>query len=122
MVTPADLIIRARRDLVSPVSARKAEDEGGCGAVGLAATVPVRGYHILCPVEQMHNRGNGKGGGVAAVGLVPEQMGVPVDILKDRYLLQIAYIDETPRTDVEGGVVAPVFAVHTAYAGESIPD
>src|SRR5213594_2647554 len=122
MVTPADLIIRARRDLISPVQAVKAEDEGGCGVVGLAATVPVRGYHILCPVEQMHNRGNGKGGGVAAVGLVPEQMGVPVDILKDRYLLQIAYLDEAARTEVEAEFVHPVFDVHTAYAVESIQD
>ena len=122
MVTPADLVIRARRDLISPVQAVKAEDEGGCGVVGLAATVPVRGYHILCPVEQMHNRGNGKGGGVAAVGLVPEQMGVPADILKDRYLLQIAYLDEAARTEVEAEFVHPVFDVHTAYAVESIQD
>src|SRR5213594_2251953 len=122
MVTPADLIIRARRDLISPVQAVKAEDEGGCGVVGLAATVPVRGYHILCPVEQMHNRGNGKGGGVAAVGLVPEQMGVPVDILKDRYLLQIAYLDEAARTEVEAEFVHPLFDVHTAYPVESLVD
>src|SRR2546426_4827882 len=122
MVSPADLILHARRDLTSPVQAVKAEDEGGCGVVGLAATVPVRGYHILCPVEQMHNRGNGKGGGVAAVGLVPEQMGVPADILKDRYLLQIAYLDEAARTEVEAEFVHPVFEVHTAYAVESIQD
>ena len=97
MVTEADLIIGSRSDLKSPVEAVKPEDEGGCGVVGLASTVPVRGYHILCPVEQMHNRGNGKGGGVAAVGLVPEQMRVPADILKSHYLLQIAYLDEASR-------------------------
>src|SRR2546425_10843600 len=111
MVTPADLIIRARRDLVSPVSARKAEDEGGCGAVGLASTVPVRGYHILCPVEQMHNRGNGKGGGVAAVGLVPEQMRVPAHILKSHNLLQIACLDEASRPEVERELVHRHFDV-----------
>src|SRR5213594_3386654 len=122
MVTPADLIIRARRDLISPVQAVKAEDEGGCGVVGLAATVPVRGYHILCPVEQMHNRGNGKGGGVAAVGLVAEQMGVPPDILKSHYLLQIAYLDEASRPEVEKEFVHPRFDVHTAYAVENIED
>src|SRR5437867_13352961 len=122
MVTPADLIIRARRDLVSPIPARKAEDEGGCGVVGLAATVPVRGYHILCPVEQMHNRGNGKGGGVAAVGLVPEQMRVPAEILKDHYLLQVAYLDESARPDVEREFVHPHFDVPTAYAVESLEE
>src|SRR5438093_9617565 len=122
MVTPADLIIRARRDLISPVQAVKAEDGGGCGVVGLAATVPVRGYHILCPVEQMHNRGNGKGGGGAAVGLVPEQMGVPADILKDRYLLQIAYLEESSRHEVEAEFVTPHFDVHTAYAVENLED
>src|SRR2546428_10373205 len=122
MVSDADRIIGSRSDLRSPVEAVKPEDEGGCGVVGLASTVPVRGYHILCPVEQMHNRGNGKGGGVAAVGLVPEQMGVPADILKDRYLLQIAYLDEAARTEVEAVFVHPVFDVHTAYAVESIQD
>jgi len=120
MVSDADLIVRERSDLKSPVEAVKAEDEGGCGVVGLAATVPVRGYHILCPVEQMHNRGNGKGGGVAAVGLVPEQMGVPGDVLKDRYLLQIAYLDETVRPQVEAEFVEPHFDVHTADAVESL--
>src|SRR2546422_6049303 len=122
MVTPADLIIRARRDLVSPIPAGKAEDEGGCGVVGLAASVPVRGYHILCPVEQMHNRGDGKGGGVAAVGLVPEQMRVPEDVLKGHYLLQIAYLAAPSRAEVEKEFVHPHFAVHAAYAVECIDD
>jgi len=31
----------------------------------------------------MHNRGNGKGGGIAAVGLSAEDLGVPQDILED---------------------------------------
>src|SRR2546422_5534034 len=122
MVSDADRIIGSRSDLRSPVEAVKPEDEGGCGVVGLASTVPVRGYHILCPVEQMHNRGNGKGGGVAAVGLVPEQMRVPADILKSHYLLQIAYLDEASRPEVEREFVHPHFDVHTTYAVENIDD
>ncbi len=122
MVSDVEAVLRARRGLRSPVEARKAEDEGGCGVVGLAATVPVRGHHILCPVEQMHNRGNGKGGGVAAVGLVPEQMGVPPEVLQTHYLLQIAYLDEAARPEVEAEFVRPHFDVHTAYAVESMED
>src|SRR2546428_564346 len=122
MVSDADRIIGSRSDLRSPVEAVKPEDEGGCGVVGLASTVRVRGYHILCPVEQMHNRGNGKGGGVAAVGLVPEQMRVPTDVLKSHYLLQIAYLDEASRPEVEREFVHPHFDVHTAYAVENIDD
>ena len=121
-MSPADLILRARSDLRSPIDAVKAEDEGGCGVVGLASTVPVRGYHILCPVEQMHNRGNGKGGGIAAVGLVPEQMRVPAGVLKTHYLLQIGYLDESARPEVEAEFVHPHFDVHTAYAVEGIED
>ena len=40
------------------------------------STIPVGGRHIHEPSKQMHNRGNGKGGGIAAGGLVPEEMGV----------------------------------------------
>ncbi len=46
-------------------------EEGGCGVTGFACNIPVSGKHIFEPSVQMHNRGNGKGGGLAAVGLVP---------------------------------------------------
>ncbi len=55
---------------------RKEAAEGGCGVVGFACSIPVGGRHIYEPSCQMHNRGNGKGGGIAAVGFVPEQVGV----------------------------------------------
>ena len=42
---------------------------------------------------QMHNRGNGKGGGIAAVGLVPEELGVCREVLEDHYMLQVALLD-----------------------------
>ena len=60
----------------APVENAKAADEGGCGVTGFACTVPVGGRFIYEPSIQMQNRGNGKGGGIAAVGLVPSEMGV----------------------------------------------
>ena len=61
----------------TPYSTCQQEAEGGCGVVGLAASAPVaRIVTFFEPLQQMHNRGNGKGGGIAAVGLDPEQMGV----------------------------------------------
>ncbi len=72
-------ILRSRRELpglfeLSP-ERRRTEDaaEGGCGVLGLAANVPVSGRHVLTASTQMHNRGNGKGGGIAMVGLDPAQ-------------------------------------------------
>ncbi len=50
-------------------------EEGGCGVTGFACNIPVSGKHIFEPSVQMHNRGNGKGGGLAAVGLIPAETG-----------------------------------------------
>ena len=52
------------------------EAEGGCGVIGFCCTEPVPGKHIHEPSRLMHNRGNGKGGGIAAMGFIPEQLGV----------------------------------------------
>ena len=71
---------------------RKAEDEGGCGVVGFCCMKAVPGRHIYEPSRQMHNRGNGKGGGIAAVGLVPEQLGVSRQVLDEHYMLHIALL------------------------------
>ena len=51
------------------------------------------GRHIYEPSVQMHNRGNGKGGGIAAVGFDPEQLGVSREVLESHYCLQIALLD-----------------------------
>ncbi|MHC4176921.1 MAG: glutamate synthase, partial [Planctomycetota bacterium] len=67
--------------------------EGGCGVVGFASSIPVGGRHIFEPSIQMQNRGNGKGGGIAAAGLVPEQLGVSAKTLREDYILQIALLD-----------------------------
>jgi glutamate synthase domain-containing protein 1 len=70
----------------------------------------------------MHNRGNGKGGGVAAAGLVAEQMGVSEKVLARAYLLQIAYLDPTAREEVEARYVDEPFDVHAAYEVPSLGD
>jgi glutamate synthase domain-containing protein 1 len=66
----------------------------------------------------MHNRGNGKGGGIAAIGLPPEGLGVSRDVLGSHYLLQIALLDDRCRPQVEASHVAPFLEVHKA---ERIP-
>ena len=76
-----------------PTVVSKGEEEGGCGVVGFCCTEPVPGKHIYEPSKQMHNRGNGKGGGIAAVGLVPEELGVSREILEDHYMLHIALLE-----------------------------
>jgi len=93
-----------------PIPAERAA-EGGCGVTGFACTVPVGGRFIYEPSVQMHNRGNGKGGGIAAVGFVPEEMGVSREVLDSHYLLQIALLDPTCHSDLERRFVLPHFDV-----------
>ncbi|MEW6658460.1 MAG: glutamate synthase [Thermodesulfobacteriota bacterium] len=100
----------------------KGEDEGGCGVTGFAASVPVSGKHIFQPSIQMHNRGNGKGGGIAAVGLDPETLGVTQEILDDDYLIQIAYLDPESRAQVEAQFITPVFKVDFAQRIPTMKD
>lgn len=108
-------IIDSRKELVRGIAIprRSQEAEGGCGVVGLIATVQVAGRHILTPLIQMHNRGNGKGGGVAAVGLDHAQMGVSKDILENDYLIQIAYLDPNAREEVEKEFIDSCMTVHS---------
>ena len=78
------------------------EAEGGCGVVGLVGLPSdAADRHILSPLQQMHNRGNGKGGGISAVGLVPEQLGVDKKTLEQDYLVQVAYLNEDVREELE---------------------
>ena len=111
-------IIRSRANLISglaPAPARKADEEGGCGVVGFAASVKVPGRHIFKPSIQMHNRGNGKGGGIAAAGLDPKHFGVTQEILDTCYLLQIAYLDSGVMNELEQSFILPFLdVVHTA--------
>ena len=80
---PGLQLLNTRREFTNPfVGCRleKAADEGGCGVTGFACSVPVAGRHIFQPSVQMHNRGNGKGGGIAAVGLDPDTLGVSQEL------------------------------------------
>jgi glutamate synthase domain-containing protein 1/glutamate synthase domain-containing protein 3 len=105
-------IIDSRRTLPVPDAPFvKQEAEGGCGVVGLACNVPLEGKYLLQSLVQMRNRGNGKGGGIAALGLVPEQLGVSEEILREDYILQVAYLDKTSRKEVEEQYIRPVFNI-----------
>lgn len=85
--------------------------EGGCGVVGVASSIPVRGMFLLRPLVQMHNRGNGKGGGIAAVGLSAKQLGVSKRVLEDCYLLQVAYLDPGVRRKLESEFIKPLMRI-----------
>ncbi|HUU41705.1 MAG TPA: hypothetical protein VMW42_12270, partial [Desulfatiglandales bacterium] len=90
---------------------RKKEEEGGCGVTGFASSIPIRGKHIFEPSRQMHNRGNGLGGGIAAMGFDPEMLGVSRDILEDNYILQIAVLEGEVVEDLENRFISPCFNV-----------
>jgi glutamate synthase domain-containing protein 1/glutamate synthase domain-containing protein 3 len=100
----------------------KGEEEGGCGVVGFCCTEPVAARHIHEPSKQMHNRGNGKGGGIAAVGFVPEQLGVSRDILDNYYMVHIAFLDCSVRPELERKYITPWFNIAAARQLETVDD
>jgi glutamate synthase domain-containing protein 1 len=104
--------------------ARKPDEsaEGGCGVLGFAANIPIAGRHVLGASRQMHNRGNGKGGGIAMVGLDPVQVRVDAKTLSSHYLLQIALLDPDARQQVEQEFIVPYFDLAQAYALEHLED
>lgn len=111
----AEKLIASRRSLMlewgTQLLQRKAEAEGGCGVIGIACSEKIPARHLLQALKQMRNRGNGKGGGIAAVGLIPEELGVSQEILEKDYLLTIAYLDPSVRPEVEQGHISPTFEV-----------
>jgi len=114
-MTEASAIIRSRMKLASAVrSSERRTAEGGCGVIGIIGTEPIPGRLIIRSCEQMHNRGNGKGGGVAAVGLF--------DNRPDDYAIHIAYLDEGARADLEKKYILDKFAVAHAERQDSIDD
>jgi glutamate synthase domain-containing protein 1 len=118
-------LLNSRTALVEglPVQPRLPEAaEGGCGVLGFAANVPIAGRHVVTASQQMHNRGNGKGGGIAAAGLDPAQMRVSPDILRTHNLIQIAYIDSGAREEVERECLAGRFAITESYQVEALDD
>ncbi|HVP17152.1 MAG TPA: glutamate synthase [candidate division Zixibacteria bacterium] len=92
--------------------------EGGCGVLGIASSIPIQGRYLLQPLIQMHNRGNGKGGGIAAVGLSAKQLGVSERVLEEDYIMQVAYIDPKSRGEVESQFINSNLNVELA---EKIP-
>ena len=112
-----EALIASRQSLKEGASLpnRQAEAEGGCGVIGMASSVPISGRHLLQALGQMRNRGNGKGGGAAVVGLDPDFFGVQPTILANDYLLAIAYLDDLVRPQVESTFIEPTFIVDGAF-------
>jgi len=107
----AEKIINSRKNLFNGLPMRRAEEEGGCGVTGFICSIPVSGKHIFEPSIQMHNRGNGKGGGIAAVGFSHKELGVSKDVLENDYILQIALLDTNVRQQVEDECITPFLNV-----------
>ena len=89
----------------------KREDEGGCGVTGFACNVPIAGRFIFEPSACMHNRGNGKGGGVAAVGLNPDMLGVSREVLDSHYLLNVALLEPSCLKALKETYITPFFDI-----------
>ena len=101
---------------------RPSESEGGCGVIGLACEEKIAGRHLLPPLMQMRNRGNGKGGGIAAVGLSAEAFGVDQSILENDYLLTVAYLDRACQSEVEKKYIHSIFEVDHVYKQHHLRD
>ncbi len=93
----------AHRVKLTPGGVRRVSEEGGCGVIGCAASEAIAGHHLIGPLRQMNNRGNGKGGGIAAAGCFEE--------LKDAYALHIGYLDAAVRPTLEENFIKPLFDV-----------
>ncbi|HEX6540658.1 MAG TPA: hypothetical protein VF040_02800, partial [Ktedonobacterales bacterium] len=119
-----EAVIASRRALGAAEAAplRPAEAEGGCGVIGMASSAALPGRHLLQALQQMRNRGNGKGGGTAAVGLDPAFFGVQRDILANDYLLAVAYLDGTVRPAVESAFIEPSFIIDATYQIPTVSD
>jgi glutamate synthase domain-containing protein 1/glutamate synthase domain-containing protein 3 len=115
-------LLDSRKGEPLPTTLRKQESEGGCGVIGVACAEKIAGRHLLPPLLQMKNRGNGKGGGIAAAGLSPQTFGISQEILDHDYLLAIAYLDNTLQQEVEKRYIYPLFEVDHLYSLKSLPN
>ena len=120
----AEKIIASRGLLCSqvPQLAQNTEEEGGCGVTGFISSIPVTGKNIFEPSVQMHNRGNGKGGGIAAVGFIPEALGVSRQVLEEDYMLHIALLDESIAGELADTFILPYFTIDTSEKLQRIDD
>ncbi|MHA2611905.1 MAG: GltB/FmdC/FwdC-like GXGXG domain-containing protein [bacterium JZ-2024 1] len=111
-------VLEKRKELwgeYPPPPARKVESEGGCGVIGILSCHPIAGRHMVPPAVRMRNRGNGKGGGVALSGLLPEQWKVPREVLDSHYLLLIAFLEPDIQEELEQRFIFPKYEVYTKY-------
>jgi glutamate synthase domain-containing protein 1/glutamate synthase domain-containing protein 3 len=119
-------LLLSRRKLIEelqiPYPTYKGEEEGGCGVVGFCATEPVAARYIHEPSRQMHNRGNGKGGGIAALGFIPEQLGVTREVLDNYYMVHIAFLDSDIRPELEQKYITPYFEIKTSCQMDTVGD
>ncbi len=114
-------VIQSRESLLTDLPEKhqyELEAEGGCGVTGFACSIPVRGKHIYEPSRQMHNRGNGRGGGIAAMGFDHRMLGVSAETLEEAYILQVAVLEEGVMDELESRFIDPCFEVEFA---EPIP-
>ncbi|MFZ5867886.1 MAG: glutamate synthase [Thermodesulfobacteriota bacterium] len=121
----ADKIIASRLRECGPIDPErnvKAADEGGCGVTGFACSIPVAGRHIFEPSIRMHNRGNGKGGGIAAVGINPSRLGVSQDELDSHYMLHISLLEPSCLPTLRETFFDPYFDVAKEELLEHVPD
>jgi glutamate synthase domain-containing protein 1/glutamate synthase domain-containing protein 3 len=117
-------IIKSRAVICSqvPPLSPNTEEEGGCGVTGFICSIPVTGKNIFEPSVQMHNRGNGKGGGIGAVGFIPEALGVSKQVLENDYMLHIALLDASVYEDLENTFIKPNFKIDKAEKLATIDD
>ena len=117
-------VLNARRNLTKslPKIVMNEDDaaEGGCGVVGFACEIPVAGRHLFDSLEQMRNRGNGKGGGVAMVGLNHSHFGTTKEVLEKTFIVAIAYVNEGFREEVENKYIHPVFEVEHIHVMQEL--
>ena len=71
------------------------KDHSGCGIVGFINEDGKRssGQYILKAIANMHDRGNGLGGGIAAYGIYPQ--------MRDHYCIHIMYDDMEAKQEAE---------------------
>ncbi len=117
-------ILQSRAGICSqvPPLSPNTEEEGGCGVTGFISSIPVTGKNIFEPSVQMHNRGNGKGGGIGAVGFIPEAMGVSKEVLENDYMLHIALLDAGVCEEIENTFIKPFFKIDKAEKLATLDD
>ena len=116
-------LLASRKNLSAPDhEIRKEAAEGGCGVIGVACNERIAGKHIRQALIQMHNRGNSKGGGIAAFGLDPAQLGVTEEILEHDYLIHVAFLEPGVRKEVERECIFSPLEVHASSRIPALKD